>query len=353
MGIRHRKRCPSNSHQDAHKYELYLRRELAEHGGLDHLYFKKPARQVLFREFADRWFREYVRVNNRPCVQRGTWSVLQKNIIPVLGDRELRTIGVADIDKLKMALLDRGLSAKTVNNNLGVLRRCLGSAREWNLIEEVPRVQFLKARPPAMRFLEPADARRLVAAAPPGYWKALVVTALHTGLRVSELIGLEWRDVDFGRGVILVQRGVVGRHVAPPKSNRCRHVAMSEEVHAALAALPRTSERVFPVPSDVRHPYDFLRTGLRRIAARADLQSGVGWHMLRHSFASHLVCAGAPLRVVQEALGHSSYEMTLRYAHLDVSALRETMKLLPRFDRETSRASATPADDRAATGDTT
>ena len=60
------------------------------------------------------------------------------------------------------------------------------------------------------------------------------------------------------------------------------------------------------------------RAGLRQI----------GWHVLRHTFASHLVMKGAPLKAVQELLGHATIEMTMRYAHLSPSVRRDAVKLL-------------------------
>jgi integrase len=276
--------------------------------------------------------KDYVRVNNRPCVQKGTRYTLERKILPILGDRPVAAIGVEDIDKLKMTFLAQKLSSKTINNHLGILRRCLHSALEWEVIEKIPKIQFLKAASPPFSYLEPDKARRLVATAPKGYWRAMVILALQTGLRASEIIGLEWQDVDFERHILLVQRGVVDEYVAPPKNNRIRYVVLTNSVVSQLMALPKRSHRIFPVPKST-NSYDYIRRHLKTFTDEAGLPP-VGWHALRHSFASHLASAGAPLKVIQEALGHSSYEMTLRYAHLLPSTLHQTMELLPKLTDE-------------------
>lgn len=89
MGTRYRKMCPSNQHHDAMKYELLLRSELATHGDLDHMYFRKPRPSLSLADFVPRWLREYVKVNNRPRVYDSTYGSLYRNILPVVGTRPL------------------------------------------------------------------------------------------------------------------------------------------------------------------------------------------------------------------------------------------------------------------------
>ena len=78
---------------------------------------------------------------------------------------------------------------------------------------------------------------------------------------------------------------------------------------------------------------------LRRACRRAGLRR-IGWHVLRHSFASHLVMRGAPLKAVQEMLGHSTIEMTMRYSHLSPDVRRDAVRLLD---------DAVPSDNRLTT----
>jgi integrase len=340
LGTRYRKRSPSNTKEDALQYEALLRRELSKHGNLDHMHFPRSHRAMRLDGLIDRWLHDYVRVNNRPGVLRGNTYALRNRILPVLGNKPLAQLGVRDIDRLKAHYVGTGTSAKTVNNYLAILHRCLRSAVEWELLDYIPPFQMLKVAPPSFRYLEPEEARRLVTAAPAGTLRTMIVVALQTGLRASELQGLEWQDVDLGRRTLCVRRGVVEGFVAPPKNNRLRYIALSDGVISELEALPRSHERVFPSLGRLSS-YATMRRELREIAKAAGVTGRFGWHTLRHSFASHLVSAGAPLKVVQEALGHSSYDMTLRYAHLSPSTMHEAIGRLPILVRPAATKLAT------------
>ena len=74
---------------------------------------------------------------------------------------------------------------------------------------------------------------------------------------------------------------------------------------------------------------------LRRISRRAGLPA-VSWHVLRHTFASHLAMKGASMRAIQELLGHAHVTTTMRYAHMSPSAQRDTVALLDQLPVRTS-----------------
>lgn len=121
--------------------------------------------------------------------------------------------------------------------------------------------------------------------------------------------------------------GRVG-HFGSPKGGRSREVPLSARALEALRA-HRHLRGPF-IFCDERGAYlknDTLRTGLIRACKRAGRRE-VGWHTLRHTFASHLVMCGAVLKGVQELLGHASLEMTMRYAHLSPDVRRDTVGLL-------------------------
>jgi site-specific recombinase XerD len=192
------------------------------------------------------------------------------------------------------------------------------------------------------RTLSPAEAERLVEAASgtsPRAMRdrALVELLYASGLRVGELVSLDWRDLDLQARVLrVVGKGGKERMVpfgTPAAAALRAWLAAWEDVRTGPR---RRTARAAPVAADDRDGMPvFLNArggrltdrSVRRILDRcvehAALATGVHPHTLRHSFATHLVENGADLRVVQELLGHASVTTTAIYTHLDRGYLRE------------------------------
>jgi hypothetical protein len=133
-----------------------------------------------------------------------------------------------------------------------------------------------------------------------------------------------------------------------------REVPLSDQAAGLLRTQPHHGELVFCTPRGVMFTRGETRWPLRRALTAAALRL-IGWHCLRHTFASHLVMRGAPLKSVQELLGHSTIEMTMRYAHLSPDARRDAVRLLDVKDsttllwRKSTSKLSTPTDRRAST----
>jgi integrase len=164
---------------------------------------------------------------------------------------------------------------------------------------------------------QPHEARQLLAAARDEWGKTVLLFALHTGARMGEQRAVRWSDIDFENRIITIRRSAPKWLVIEksPKSNRHRRVDLTPELGEALGNIQRRSEAVFCNEDGSK-----LRPGqFHEILWAAQKKAGlrrIKWHELRHSFASILTTGGAPLRVVQSLLGHSSIKMTERYAHL-------------------------------------
>ena len=176
---------------------------------------------------------------------------------------------------------------------------------------------------------QPPEARRLLAAARDEWARAVLLFALHTGVRMGEQRAVRWSDVDFENHIITIRRSSPKWLIIEksPKSNRHRRVDLTPELATALNGIHRRGEMIFCNDDGSKlQPGQFhgilwaaqKKAGLRRIK----------WHELRHSFASILTTGGTSLRVVQSLLGHSSIKMTERYAHLAPGQSAAFMHLL-------------------------
>lgn len=272
-------------------------------------------------------FEAYAVSNNKPSEVDSKRAILRAHLIPAFGHLRLDDIGERRIEAYKAKKLEAKLSKKTVNNHLTVLRRLLALARRFKLIEHVTEFMWLRAPRPEFDFLSFEEADRLVGGAD-GEWQAMILLGLRSGLRQGELIGLRWEDVDLFAGKLLVRQAITRGVVGTPKSGKPREVPLSDQ---ALSSLKRQrhlrGELVFCDLGGKPLDKGECKWPLWRACKRAGLRR-IGWHTLRHSFASHLVMRGVPLKAVQELLGHATIEMTMRYAHLSPNVRRDAVQVL-------------------------
>jgi integrase len=286
-----------------------------------------PVEAETFADFADEFVRVYATTNNKPSEVETKRAIVRIHLSPAFGTLPLAGITLARIEAYKAQKLGEELSAKTVNNHLTVLRKILDTAREWERLAVVPKVKWLKLPPQEFDFFDFEEVDRLIAGAAPEA-RAMVTVAARTGLRLGELLALRWCDVDLPRGRIVVRQAVARGIVGSPKSGKPREVPLSEQALAALKAHRHLrGELVFCTEKGEMITRNSAKWIVWSACRRAALRR-VGWHALRHTFASHLVMRGAPLKAVQELLGHATIEMTLRYAHLSPDARREAVRLL-------------------------
>lgn len=325
--------------REAEAWEREVRRRLAD-GTYETTNERKEVPTL--EAFAGEFMRSYVAANNKPSEEQTKRSSLRNHLVPALGHLRLDQIGARQIEEFKAKSLER-VSKKTVNNLLTVLRRMLVVAVEWGVIVQIPRIKWLKCPQPEFDFLTFEEADRLVAAAE-DEWRTMIVVALRTGLRQGELLALRWDDVDLAAGRLIVRRNLVRGNLGTPKSGRNREVPLSDGTIRALKAHRHLrSELVFCQPSGEILNKEKCKHPIWRACKRAGLRR-LGWHVCRHSFASHLAMRGVPLKVVQELLGHSTIQMTMRYAHLAPVVKRDAVALLDRPGADTAQ---TPLEDAA------
>ncbi len=232
-----------------------------------------------------------------------------------------------EIERYKGVKREYGLSAKTINNHLAVLHRCLVCAKDWEVLyTEVPHIPLMRSAEPTFRFLNQYECEKLLTAATEGIARTMMLMGLRTGMRFCELSALRWEHVDLDRRFVTICHSAVGGYVAAPKNSRVRHVPLTSEMVTELAGLHRNGPFVFHEDGEMMG-YQRAWKMIHRTSIKAGIEP-TSWHDLRHTFASTLVERGASLLAVQKLLGHSDIQVTMRYSHLGKDALRDTVGLL-------------------------
>lgn len=280
-----------------------------------------------FAAFSKRWLEVYATTNNKPSEAETKASILRLHLGPVFNALKLSEINLARIEQYKASKLRAGLKPKTVNNHLTVLHKLLDVAHDWEELAVVPRIRWLRAAEPEARHLDFREAEALIAGAL-DHWRPLIKFGLRTGLRVGEVIGLRWVDVDLKRSRIVVRRAITRGRVGTPKSGKPREVDLSPATVEMLRAMKHLrGEYVFCRENGRPLSTGTIKAALKTASRRAGLEM-VHWHTLRHTFASHLVMRGAPIKTVQKLLGHAKSATTDRYAHLSPGTTRDAIGLL-------------------------
>lgn len=326
--VRYRKRSPENSRTGAQAFEALLRQSIVRGGPLAATLRRAPV-APRFRDFAWTWFDDYVLVHNKPSEQRSKRVMLRCSIVPYFGAMRVDEISLLDLERYKAQLVRAGLANMTVNNRLAALHKCLTMAYLWLGLEgKPPAVTWLRAAPPKTDFLTHEECGRLLSQTS-GILYELVLVGLRTGMRQGELKGLQWSSINWQSLTITVRHSKDDYLPEPSatKSNRERHIPMHRDVYRVLSARRQDAGYVFLNTRGEPFQHWGLSTQLTAASARAGLRR-VHWHLLRHTFASHLAMDGVPLGAIQALLGHASVTTTMRYAHLAPSTLRNAIDLL-------------------------
>lgn len=320
-----RKVSPVQTKRGTEDYERQLRQSL-----LDGTYKRKeeePKVVPTLAAFSEEFVNTYAVTNNKPSEVDSKRIAFRLHLNPVLGELKLTEIGMKQVERFKAKKLAEGLSPKTINNHLTMLRRLLAVAVEWGHLDHIIPIKWLKCPEPEFDFLSFDEADRLIEAAE-AEWRAMIVVGLKAGLRQGELLALRWEDCDLVTGRILVRRAVARGKIGTPKSGKGREVSIGRiAVEALKAHRHLKGELVFSDLDGQLLTKGACKHPLWRAAKKAGLRR-IGWHVLRHTFASHLVMRGAPLKAVQELMGHATIEMTMRYAHLSPDVRHAAARLL-------------------------
>lgn len=304
---------------------------------------------ITFEAFTMRHWAPKRRVDWSHTTWRAYEQALRFHLVPYFGEMALIDIGPEMIQKYKSDKRHpadgiRALAPKTINNHLGIVSVAFTDAIKWGYATTNPRssvadcqsddvlnddVDAFWSEEEIVRFLVTVRQHR-------PQWYAFFLTALHTGMRLGELAGLLWEDVDLDRGVVTVRRSLSHGVEKRPKKGRkekghkIRRIPISEPLSDALHRHRQRGEghRVF-LSNDGRDlDHNRVRSTFRTCIRRAGVRR-IRFHDLRHTFASTLTGKDTALQKVGTLLGHASHKSTARYSHVDLCGLRDAVGRLP------------------------
>ncbi len=325
---RYRKRSPENSRTDALAYEAMLKHKLARGESISRISTMADQNQT-FEAFASRWFDEYVIPNNKYSEARIKRYTLNGSLIPFFGHMPVKEIRTYHIEQFKARKIKEGLANKTIKNHLTVFNKCMICAYDWlGIAAKPPAMPWPKCPPPETDYLSPDECELLLYNAD-GTVREMILTALRTGMRQGELKGLQWSSIDWVNRIVIVKHSRCDRekNIGAPKSNRVRSIPLDADVYEMLYRRKMSTGYVFTTAKGDPINHSWLTYYLEKLCKKAGLRR-ITWHVLRHTFASHLAMKGVPLNTVQLLLGHSTIMMTMRYAHVAPSAMRSAIELL-------------------------
>ncbi|MGL6198874.1 MAG: tyrosine-type recombinase/integrase [Lachnospiraceae bacterium] len=284
-------------------------------------------------DWAASWLEEIVKIKIKESTYGSYQSMLQGHILPYMGTKKLIKITTPYIQDFVEVLKEKGLGANTIHNVFAMLNRVLSAAVKKRLILVNPckDVQLPEKEKVQIEVLSIEEQQRLEQAAMMDEDGIAVIIALQTGMRIGEICGLRWDDIDFTTGHIhvnrTVQRIVVMKgdkrstevFIGTPKRSRSkRTIPMTDSLKAVLlnefkqgqGEYVVTCKGRFAEPRTVRNRY-------QRIAEAADIRK-MRFHGLRHTFATRCMESNIDIPVISRYLGHSSAKMTMDI-YLDVT----------------------------------
>jgi integrase len=288
----------------------------------------EEAQELRFADLTSRYLANRELVGLKRSTLMDYESYARVHLLPAFGQLPLEAIDVELIEDFISSKLQEGKATKSVLNYLGLLHAILAFGVRRGLCPSNPAALVDKprgSRDSDIRFLDHDELEALLMATPPDRRgqteRVLYLTAAMTGLRRGELLALRWQDVDREAGLVRVRRNYTRGEFGSPKSRRssravplAARVADELSLHAARSKFTAATDLVFchPETGSVLDP-SRLRKRFLAAARRAELRP-IRFHDLRHTFGTRMAAAGAPLRAIQEWLGHSDYRTTSLYA---------------------------------------
>ena len=245
-----------------------------------------------------------------------------------LGDGSVQDINYLTIRRFLAYLKEEGVLKSTISRKLACLKSFFKYLTRERLVESNPASSI--ATPKRERrlpsFLDEKEVEHLLEATKGDSWErkrdlAILETLYSSGIRVSELVGLNAEHIDLLSGLVKVRGKGKKERIVP--IGTCAVSAIKNYIESSSAGYEQGLGPLFLNRQKTRLTDRSVRRIILKCAKRAAIHKEISPHTLRHTFATHLLDRGADLRSVQELLGHANSSTTQIYTHISAKRLRE------------------------------
>ena len=326
----------------------------------------KPV-EMTVSEWFDIWLEEYT-IDIKPLTYASYKGIINKHIRPVLGDFELQKLTPIHIQKLYNRLSNKGMSAKTIQNVHGVIHRALKQAMELNYLRTnvSEACKLPKVRQTEIISLDEMQIQEFCRNMKNDVYSDVFFTALFTGMRQGEILGLTWECVDFINNTIHINKQLLkdvnkpeGEKYcfAPTKNNKTRTIIAPQCVMDILRRrhnmqgqrmrktildeyTQKWSNLVFTQDNGKHLTHGTVRMNYKKIVEDLGIPD-IRFHDLRHSYAMLSLQNGDDIKTVQGNLGHHSASFTLRtYAYSTKNMQKLCAKRMDDFVKKIAKSKA-------------
>lgn len=295
-------------------------------------------------DWLNSWLEHYIRPSVRDRTYERYAYIIEQHIRPI-GGIGLNDLSLLVLQRFITGLLSagnrrtgKGLSANSVNTVISVIRNSLKTAHLLGLTAEytADKLKRPKRKEKPVDCFTLAEQKKIEQAVIMGKKDKLygIILCLYSGLRIGELIALEWHDIDFTKGILTVSKschdGKNGLIIDEPKTaNSRRVIPLPKQLLPMLKGIKKKSDSPFVVSSNgkavsVRSYQRSFELLLKRLNI-----AHKGFHSLRHTFATRAIECGMDVKTLSEILGHKNPTVTLnRYAHSLMEHKAEMMNRL-------------------------
>lgn len=304
-------------------------------------------RRMKYGIWLDEWFCNYIRPSSKRRTCERYSEIIEKRLKVKLGEYELDELTPLVLQRYITELIEsgnmktgKGLAANSVNGIITVIQNSLKLAYALGTIKEyaADKIRRPKTKEKEVTCFTLWEQKKIERAALSGKktkWLGIVV-CLYTGLRIGELLALEWKDVDFQKGMLTVSKsrhegkdenGRYAQIVESPKtvsSRRC--IPLPKQILCELRMLKRKSRSVYVISNgESSIPVRSYQRSFERLLKKLDIPHK-GFHALRHTFATRALECGMDVKMLSELLGHKDPAVTLRrYVHSLMEQKKEMM----------------------------